>query len=387
MTMRQTGLKTDFILFGAGNYNTLGVLHQLGEIGVDPLLLIVGKARDRKHGNLIGYSKFARQIVEVATENEGLEWLLDHKDAFGEQTIVYPTSDTAERLLDSNLDTLCPKFRFPNAGRQGSVTRLMDKKLQTEIALESGLPVIKSQYSNATDFSFDKVEYPCMVKPLNSTEGSKGDMRVCHDEAKLKEALADASETKNFIVQKYIENEADRLFLGMAFSTGEVWIPAVVAKPGVSARGEYTHAVISTDVCRYLPEIDEVKAFVKRLCYRGPFSIEFGHEKGQNYFFEINLRNDGTSCYPLNAGINFAEAYLNDSPSSSQETIEYEMIDEVGDLRRVLGRELSLSEWLRAFRKAGSYRFYHKGDYGLIFPLLQMFISRLTDKIVRMFVK
>lgn len=381
--MQQKRRNVDFILFGAGNYNTLGVLHQLGEIGVDPLLLIVGKARDRKYGNLIGYSKFARQIVEVATENEGLEWLLDHKDAFGEQTIVYPTSDTAERLLDSNLDTLCPKFRFPNAGSQGSVTRLMDKKLQTEIALESGLPIIKSQYSNATDFSFDNVEYPCMVKPLNSTEGSKGDMRVCHDEAKLKEALADASETKNFIVQKYIENEADRLFLGMAFSTGEVWIPAVVVKPGVSARGEYTHAIISTDVYKYLPELHEVKRFVGKLCYQGPFSIEFGHEKGQNYFFEINLRNDGTSHYPLNAGINIAEAYINDSSSFPENMMEYEMIDEVGDLRRVLGRELSLSQWVRSFSKAGSYRYYRKGDNGLLLPLLQMFLIRFTDKIAR----
>lgn len=117
--MRQTGLRTDFILFGAGNYNTLGVLHQLGEVGVDPLLLIVGKARDRKHGNIIGYSKFAKRIVEVVSENEGLVWLMSQKDAFKEGTVIYPTSDTAEKLLDSNFDILFPRFRFPNAGRQG----------------------------------------------------------------------------------------------------------------------------------------------------------------------------------------------------------------------------------------------------------------------------
>lgn len=379
--------QSDFILFGTGNYNTLGVLHQLGEIGVDPFLLIVGKARDRKKGNIIGYSKFAKRIVEVASENEGLEWLVEHRETFRNGTIVYPTSDTAERLLDSHFETFHPQFRFPNSGSGGAVTRLMDKKLQTEIALDAGLPVIKSLYSNAPDFSFSRVEYPCMVKPQNSTEGSKGDMRVCRNEAELKKALTEANETQNFIVQKYIHNESDRLFLGMVFSSGEIWIPAVVVKPGVSARGEYTHAVVSTDVNRYFPDLEKGKNFVRKLGYRGPFSIEFGHEKGHDYFFEINLRNDGTSHYPLNAGINFAAAYINDFPSPANGMPEYEMIDEVGDLRRVLGRDVSLSGWFRSFRKAGSYKFYRKGDYGLLRPLLKMFVARFSGKIVRMLFK
>lgn len=385
--MQQAEQRTEFILFGAGNYNTLGVLHQLGEIGIDPLLLIVGKARDRKHGNIIGYSKFAKRIVEVASETDGLGWLMAHRYSFKKGTIIYPTSDTAEEFLDSNFNSLYPKFRFPNTGRQGDVSRLMNKKIQTDIAFNVGLPVIKSQYSNDPNFSLQRVEYPCMAKPLNSTEGTKGDMRVCKNETELKEALVQASETKKFIVQKYINNESDRLFLGVAFSSGEIWIPAAVIKPGVSAIGEYTHAIISTDVEKYLPEIDKVKEFIHKLCYQGPFSIEFGHEDGRNYFFEVNLRNDGTSHYPLNAGINLAEAYLNDFPSAAKEIMEYDMIDETGDLRRVLGRELSPREWWKSFRKAGSYRFYHKGDYGLILPLLHMFLTRFIGKIVRMFIK
>lgn len=267
------------------------------------------------------------------------------------------------------------------AGR-GAVSCLMDKKRQTEIAIDSGLPVIKSQYSNAPDFCFSQVEYPCMVKPQNSTEGTKGDMRVCENEAELKEALSSTDETKNFIVQKYIKNEADRLFLGVFFLRVRCGV-----KPGVSARGEYTHAIISTDIEGYLPEMSKVRKFVQKLNYQGPFSVEFGHEKGQNYFFEINLRNDGTSHYPLNAGVNIAEAYINDYPPALKRMTEYEMIDEVGDLRRVLGRELSLSGWLCSFRKAGSYRFYRKGDYGLLLPLLQMFMTRFTDKIVRILIK
>lgn len=374
----------DFILFGAGNYNTLGVLHQLAEIGVNPLIISVGNPKDRKHGNVIGYSKYARRLEVVDSEEAGLKWILEHRSSFAKDTIIYPTSDAAELLLDGVYDSLSPQFRFPNAGGQGLVAALMDKHRQTDLAKAAGIRILESQYSNSSDFSFAKVTYPCMVKPLNSTTGSKGDMMVCENEEELREALQGGKDTRDFIVQQYIRNEADLLFLGVAFGNGVVWLPAVVIKPGVSPIGEYTHAVISTDVERYLPEIENVKAFVANLGYQGPFSIEFGLEKGKNYFFEINLRNDGTSQYPLSAGVNIAEVYKIGLAPKDIPKMEYEMIDEVGDLRRVLGRQISFSKWLRSFRKAGSYRFYHRGDKSLIPVLATMFVSRVFGKMLRL---
>lgn len=377
--------RADFILFGQGNYNTLGVLHQLAEIGVDPLILSVGNPKDRKHGNIIGYSKYARRIKVVDSEQSGLQWILNNRNSFAKGTIIYPTSDTAELLLDSSFDALSQRFRFPNAGGQNTVAVLMDKHRQTDIAQTHGIRILKSQYSNSSDFSFEKVVYPCMVKPLNSITGSKGDMRVCENETELRDALLNGKHTRDFIVQQYIRNEADLLFLGVAFENGEVWLPAVVIKPGVSPTGEYTHAIISTDIKRWLPEINKVKNFVFDLGYRGPFSIDFGLEKGKNYFFEINLRNDGTSQYPLNAGVNIAKAYIEDRYPALSETIEYGMIDEVGDLRRVLNREISFSTWLKVFRNAGAYRYYHACDYRLLVPLTKMFVSRTANKLQRKF--
>lgn len=373
----------DFILFGSGNYNTLGVLHQLAEIGVNPLILSVNNPKDRKNGNIIGYSKFARRIKIVDSEQAGLEWILAHKDIFSDGTIIYPTSDTAELLLDGSYESLHPRFRFPNAGGRNSVEPLMDKHRQTDLAKKAGIRILESQYSNSPEFSFQKVVYPCMVKPLNSTAGSKGDMKVCNNEEQLRKALNEGKKTTDFIVQQYIKNEADLLFLGVALENGEIWLPAVVIKPGVSPIGEYTHAIISTDVEQYLPEIEEVKDFVTKLGYRGPFSIEFGLEKGKNYFFEINLRNDGTSQYPLAAGVNIAKTYITDSIPENLPKVEYEMIDEVGDLRRVFGRQISLTSWLSSFRKAGSYRYYHRGDKTLIPVLTLMCMSRIFRKLLR----
>lgn len=66
---------------------------------------------------------------------------------------------------------------------------------------------------------------------------------------------------------------------------------------------------------------------------------------------------------------------------------EYEMIDEIGDLRRVLNGNNGFIQWIKSFLKAGSYRFYMKDDIGLIIPLIKMFTARTTVKIYKIFSK
>lgn len=370
----------DFILFGEGNYNTLGVLYQLVEIGINPLLLIIGKAKDRKKGNLIGYSKNAKRIIEVPSEEEGLNWILKNKFKFIEGTIIYPTSDLTEKILDHYFNELKEVFRFPNAGTQGAVGKLMNKDLQTFLASQSGIRTINSQFTSSKDFSYRKIKYPCFVKTLNSTIGSKSDIAICNEEKELKKLLSSKDKGKDFIVQDYIHNEKDLLFLGVALENGNVMIPAVVIKPGVSFRGEYSHAIVSTEVKKYLPEYKEVKSFIYKLEYKGPFSIEFAYENGKNHFLEINLRNDGTSHYPLGLGVNIVKNYIEGIPNEVIKIGEYEMIDETSDLRRVLYKELTFLQWIKKFKNAGSYRFYSKGEYKLVIPLLLMFFSRIIEK-------
>lgn len=376
----------DFIIFGSGNYNSLGVLHAMADAGHETFILCIGKSKDRKHGNIIGHSRFANNILEVATAEEGVKWLIENKYKFPKNTIIYPTGDNEEKALDNEFDNLKPHYIFPSCSKSGEVSRLMDKNIQIQLAEKNGLRIIKSQFSNADDFSLEKVEYPCMVKPLNSTTGTKGDMRICENEVQLKLALNNGKETHNFIVQKYIKNEADLLFLGIASSSGEIIIPALIKKPGVSPTGEYSHAVVTTKIDNNLPEKNEVIDFVKSLNYTGPFSIEFGLENGKNYFFEINLRNDGTSHYPLKAGVNIPMIYYNSIYETPQELEwepkEYEMIDEVGDLRRVLARKISLYYWLKSFYNAGAYKFYHKNDKRLLFQIIPMFFKRTYNKLM-----
>ena len=387
--MKKSNGKIDFILFGEGNYNTLGVLHCMAAKGIEVFLLLVGTGKHALRGEVLGYSKYARHGYSVKDEREGLQWLLAHQRDFPQGTVIYPTSDTAETLLDAHYDALSTHFHFPNCGKQGEVTRLMEKDVQTAFVAQHGIRTLQSMYTNNADCNLNKVNYPCMVKPLISISGSKGDMRVCINREELDDALASAKHTKEFIIQQYIQNEADLLFLGIRLPNGDVWIPSLVKKPGVSPTGEYTNAIVTTAVPEHLPELESVKQFVSALDYVGPFSIEFGLEKGKNYFFEINLRNDGTSHYPLASGVNIAYIYYRACKGELTEADmcytqgEYPMIDEVLDIRRVLSREISFGEWWKFFRAAKAFRYYVPFDKRLAIYLVPMFCSRLIGKVGR----
>ena len=387
--MKQATGNIDFILFGEGNYNTLGVLHCMAEREIEVFLLLIGSGKQCLQGNIIEYSRFARYGQIVKDEQEGLEWILANKIHFPQGTVIYPTSDTAESLLDIHYDNLINHYNFPNCGFQGGVTLLMKKDEQISKARSFNIRVLKSLYTHNSNLDHNSVVYPCMVKPLKSITGSIGDMKVCNSRIELDEALLSAKNTSEFIVQQYIKNEADLLFLGVALPNGDIWIPSLVKKPGVSPTGEYTHAVVTTAVAEHLPELEYVKKFVASLKYVGPFSIEFGLEKGKNYFFEINLRNDGTSHYPLALGVNIPYVYYRDCKSelTDDDMIytqdEYPMIDEVLDIRRVLSREISFSNWWQLFRTAKAYRYYVPSDKKIAMALIPLFISRLTSKIWR----
>lgn len=387
--MKRTNGKIDFIIFGEGNYHTLGVLHCMAAKGIDVYLLLVGSGRKMLDGEIVRCSKYARYGHSVQTINEGLEWLSSHQSDFPKGTVLFPTSDWVENVLDCHYDALISHYVFPNCGKQGGVTHFMEKGLQDTIAMQHGICTLKSVYTNTMDCDLDKVVYPCMVKPLVSVNGSKEDMRVCINRQELADALVSAKYTKEFVVQQYIQNESDLLLLGISLPNGEVWMPSLVRKPGVSSTGEYTYAFVTSEVEDYLPEIDKVKEFVKSLDYVGPFSVEFGVENGKNFFFEMNLRNDGTSHYPLASGVNIPYVYyrackgLLTDDDMCYERGEFPMIDEVLDIRRVLYREMSIKEWLRFLRTAKAYQHYVPFDRRIAFALIPFFVSRVCSKVWR----
>lgn len=131
------------IIFGSHGYNTLGTIRCIAEKGMDFQLLLV---RGSRLCNVTLRSRYVKDFHVVNSEDEGVQWLIIHKEKL-KGSVIYPTSDKAESVLDSCYDTLIPYYYFPNAGKQGEVNRLMNKEVQIKMAEEAGLHIL-SMFKN-----------------------------------------------------------------------------------------------------------------------------------------------------------------------------------------------------------------------------------------------
>lgn len=359
------------IIFGAHGYNTMGVIECFAINKIPFFLLLIKGA---KSAAVTHKSRFVTSYHIVNSIDKGIDFLEKNRDYF-HGAIIYPTGDGIESSLDKKLESLSVDYIFPNARIQGRVTLLMDKKIQYDYASEAGLDVPYYETLSKEDYN-KEIKYPCIVKPLKSIEGGKEDISICNNKGELCEATKYAKFTQRFIVQQYIKKDYDLLLIGCSLPNGTVLIPGGFKKERWSPFcGDGSFGKIFTDVERYFDKITELKDYVKNLNYYGPFSVEFGHYQGKNYFFEINLRNDGTSHYFHKAGIFIPYIYylacqdINYAPSFQKN--EYTFIDEFSDIFNVVFGKVKFSKWLCDFRKASTYKYYNKNDkclFARLFP-------------------
>ena len=372
------------IVFGNSNYNTLGVVRGMCGKEVEVFLLLVSASRF----NAVTLSKGVRKHKRVDDEEQGVAFLLGKKEEWRE-AVILPTSDKAESALDAHFDRLYPHYRFPHAGKQGAVGRLMDKRLQVEMAAEAGLHVPATVRYRKGDPLPEGIVYPCIAKPQNSTTGQKGIMRTCRDASELLRAVEVSHHADDFLVQQYIDKEYEVLLIGCRLPDGRTWLPGAFKKERWYLKGDdASYGVISTRVDEFFPQQAEVCTFLERLGYYGPFSVEFGVMDGVHYFYEINLRNDGTSHYFHKAGIFVPYIYYLANTGTLEETglavlpsRNHTFIDEFGDLVNLRETKLSFRQWWHDLRHALAYKYFQAGD---LKPFLAMAPRRIAASLYRL---
>ena len=351
------------IIIGGNNYNTLGCVRCFGQKQIPFTLLLVKGQKDA----MILKSKLLKTYVLVDNVEDAIVWLKNHR-AYTQGTVVIPTSDRAESALDNNLDELITYYCFPHALAQGDVSRMMNKDVQVAMAHNSGLDVPETFVFNRGDELPTSITYPVIVKQENSTKGRKREMHICHNKEELHVAINSLKDTKELLIQQYIKREYELLIIGCRLSDGSVWLPAIFKKTRWMLNGgDGSYGLISTKVSQYFHKLEQVKQLLASMNYYGPFSIEFGIVKDKAYFYEVNMRNDGTSHYFYPAGIYVPLVYykdclhqLNESDTNVEE-LEYKFIDELGDMCNLF-HGLSLWKWIVDIYKAKVYKYYFKGD-------------------------
>ena len=136
--------------------------------------------------------------------------------------------------------------------------------------------------------------------------------------------------------------------------------------------------------------IQQVKDMLSKMNYSGLFSAEFLRDKkGNDYFMEVNFRNDGNAIAVTAAGVNLPylwfQSSLNDSPidTSSLKIQPVYVMPEYDDFVHVLHHTISLKTWIKDMRRSDWYMEYDKADKKPFYYRTKDMVSVLLKKVFR----
>lgn len=378
-------MKNKIVVIGGNHHNTLGVLRSLGLKGQHPHLILIDDNDINKC--FVAKSRYIKDAVCLPDYNDAVDYLVNHFSGTQDNpTIVICTSDGASSIVDLNRDRLGDNFVLPGSEEQGRITSLMNKQTMSELASEVGLQVPKT-WLMTDDKIPNGVSFPCIVKPLLSIEGSKGDIKVFNNHDQFTDYLNTKYTGTKLQIQEFIKKDFEYQFIGCSLNKGER-----VIIPG------YSHVIRPSDnsntgFLQYLPldntfDIDNCMEFIKRTGYSGLFSMEFLRDKsGRDYFMEINFRNDGNAICVTAAGVNLPYIWC---LYNADEDIESEIHDvksvyvmpEFDDFILVLKRRVSIGTWIKDIKKSDCFMEYDKHDRKPFYHKMKSFLKMLIKRIV-----
>lgn len=359
------------------NYSTsLGVIRALGMAGLMVDLYFIAKTKGGSR--ITASSKYLHRVTEhIGRDDDNI--ILELENLYANevaQCILLPTDDYTSSLIDRYHKRLSVKFLTPFAGdgKDGSITQLMDKSLQADIASSSGLKTIKYKkifLPEKEEIQIPEgIEYPCFVKPLVSLDGRKTEMRKSDSETELCEHLEKMRShwsNRTVIAQEYIEIEEEYSISGLCLNQ-TVILPALLKRLFV---GKHERGVTIVGKLVPLEEMisftDQIKNFLKSLHYTGLFCIDLVRSKECIYFSEINLRSAGSLYGFVKAGANLPSLFVKfllDIPWDEAETrVSYGktfFYDKVGWEDLILGH-CSYKEF-KHYLKSSDYTFMRDVD-------------------------
>lgn len=356
-------INNKIIIWGIDNFNTLGLFRQLGPAGCDIFFLIhEGK------GNCASCSKWCKDYAEVKTIEEGADYLFNHFSNLNPNPIIITPGDGIIEYIDQHREDFQKHFIVPGTSEGGLLTKIDNKNEMTSLAKKLGFNVPESRTCRWND-ELQDISYPCIIKPSHITNGKRSEFKfkICENEKELKKTLNWVRHESEFILQQFIPKESVALVYGARMSGGEVKTAGVLVKDRFISCGDGSHGFVSSIFPKGI-EIDKIEAFLNEIDYYGLFSFEYGLYDGQAFFFEVNLRNDGTSHYFYQAGANIPLAWVRSmagedySQVSTSVTEDKWFIDEISDLENVYRGFISREQWEKERAEAAVFKYFDDSD-------------------------
>lgn len=349
------------IVIGGGNHhNALGVIRALGERGYEVEFISHGSLKR----NYIAQSKYVVSHMACADVGKIPEYLLKRQSLSQEKEIIISCSDYVTEQLNLNFNRLADRYIIPGVSEQGKMGELMDKTTMIAMASRRGIsaPVVWSIPSE-----IDSVTFPCITKAHVSSHGGKYDIVICRNKSQFEEFLANNSD--DIFAQAYIDKREEVQFIGCSLNGGET-----VIIPGMS-KVLRSQSNTNTGFLEYGPiesfyddVVEKAKLYIKDCQYSGLFSFEVMRGKDDKvWFLEINFRNDGNAWCVTKAGVNlpviWVKACLGEDYISELKTPDNIVVmPEFQDFKLVLQRKVSITQWLRDWKRTDYFMEYDRND-------------------------
>lgn len=296
------------IVLGHDHTNSLGIVQTLGDLGYYMVAFVWGQ----KTG-LLKYSRYLKELYGASDVQSCINLMIEKFGNSVNKIPIIPCCDNAALTIEQNKERLEKTFLYEYS-KQYSLKYLAKKENQVRLATEANLFVPKTWNLRDKDNIPNDIIFPCLIKPLISSQGAKSDIRICKDINELHENLSTLKYTKEVLIQQYIERDYEISILGCGLKNGDVIIPCVENKLTLYPKN------VGLECLAYIQKLEEqtiiggIKNLIESIGYVGVFSVEMMHCKldGKLYFTEINLRNDGANSFIVKYGVNLPAIHIDD---------------------------------------------------------------------------
>lgn len=296
------------VILGANHHNTYGIVRALYKIGIKPIVVI-----PEKNGKVFFHnSRYIYKVVYLS-KDKIVDWLLKLGKQCEIKIPIYVSSDGLSELVDRNRVLLNEYYYTPGTSSPGRLSQIMDKQEMGKIAESVGLKLpLNSQILTLdnNESNLDTINFPCIIKPLKSINGSKNDIKICNSKEEFISKIQDVN-CKDVQVQDFIDKDFEYQLIGLSLDNNTIIIPGVTRL--LRAASPYTNTGIvrieNIDNYENIP-LEKVSRFLGKIGYVGSFSAEFLRDKqGQDYFMEVNFRNDGNAIVVTAGGVNLPKIW------------------------------------------------------------------------------
>ena len=349
------------IIWSSDNYNSLAMLRQVaqGEIKID--FLVHGKS------SYTTKSKYIQRVIEKPSIEEAYIYLMSSYIDERVKPIILTSGDNIIAFIDDHRNEMSQYFIIPGT-TEGLVRKYNDKFEMSCLANRIGIMVPES-HCIQWNSPIDDVPIPCILKPSHQKKGKRNEFKfkICKDRKSLAKTMKYVDHESVFIAQQLVKKEKDLLVYGARMWDGKVVLAGSLETDRFAVGQGSSFGKVLPTIPKCI-DPSKIEAFLEQIDYHGLFSFEYGLMNGKAYFFEVNMRNDGTSSFFFQAGANIPLAYVYSSAGKDYSSIntrvesEHYYMDELFDYANVIQHNVSRTTWKKERNEATVFKFFDPSD-------------------------